>query len=502
VEFFWGDDLLDTTQGLDILGVRGLDQSIEIRLVNGITTISQRARYLSILTWSIGDFLVERASDGFDWPELEAFLRRVEFLVLAATRLDRDNNGGDATGTLGANLHFDAIQKLLDGELITIPDDRGGAMLGTYFTPCKAVGLLTEGDEIIPYKLTPRGKTVWELRKVRIEGAPIRQLLHQGGQLTKFVAEAAIPEFSLGALKDNHEEAAILRAALTVPWEPSDETSRARVSDAYNAVNGTINWVAGLLEKKPDNAVGIIVRNFHRCIERRVEDRISLSWAEYEYRRRCHLSLELLLSALTAGLADHEEATIAQVIDQWSKLTDFTSFLTALWPAANDVWSMAAAEARDTVPRDLFADAQMPTKELRSLPPADQALIAVAILSATTNQTHEIRKAGLIDLMPTSPGERAISLIEEAQDSSFQSLLEKLIGLASLSHLQTTLRKMGSGQLCSLRFFPEGPSLRPTGLGMTPGHSGDRLTNVLKILADVGALDRTNNGFVPSGRAA
>ncbi len=51
----WGDDLLDTTQGLDILGVRGIDQAVELGLVNGITTISQRARYFSILPWALGE---------------------------------------------------------------------------------------------------------------------------------------------------------------------------------------------------------------------------------------------------------------------------------------------------------------------------------------------------------------------------------------------------------------------------------------------------------------
>ena len=50
----WGDDLLDTTQGLDILGVRGVDQAVELALVNGITTISQRARYFGGITVVFG----------------------------------------------------------------------------------------------------------------------------------------------------------------------------------------------------------------------------------------------------------------------------------------------------------------------------------------------------------------------------------------------------------------------------------------------------------------
>ena len=44
----WGSRLDDETKGLDVLGIRALDQSIEASLTNGITTISIRARYISI----------------------------------------------------------------------------------------------------------------------------------------------------------------------------------------------------------------------------------------------------------------------------------------------------------------------------------------------------------------------------------------------------------------------------------------------------------------------
>lgn len=106
----WGDDLLDTTQGLDILGVRGIDQGVELGLVNGITTISQRARYFSILPWALGEYLVDHASEGFDWDSLTVYLRRVEFVTLAASRLDSELNGADASGALGANLHQEICQ--------------------------------------------------------------------------------------------------------------------------------------------------------------------------------------------------------------------------------------------------------------------------------------------------------------------------------------------------------------------------------------------------------
>ena len=151
MNFCWGDDLLDTTPGLDILGVRGIDQAVELALVNGlITTISQRARFLSIFPWALGEFLISHASDGFDWDRLIIYLRRVEFVTLVATRLDSDGNGVDATGALGADLHQDQVKKLLDGEPVNFPDNNGGAILGTYLGPCRALGLLVDGDDVVP----------------------------------------------------------------------------------------------------------------------------------------------------------------------------------------------------------------------------------------------------------------------------------------------------------------------------------------------------------------
>jgi hypothetical protein len=66
-------------------------------------------------------------------------------------------------------------------------------------------------------------------------------------------------------------------------------------------------------------------------------------------------------------------------------------------------------------------------------------------------------------------------------------LLERIVFAA---HLNTTLRKMSQGQKCSLRFFPEGELLRPTGKGVVPGLSGTRLASIFEILADLGIATR------------
>jgi hypothetical protein len=91
--------------------------------------------------------------------------------------------------------------------------------------------------------------------------------------------------------------------------------------------------------------------------------------------------------------------------------------------------------------------------------------------------------------------ELAFDLIERyASRPLSASLRELCIHLAVEPHLRTTLRKMGQGQQCSLRFYPEGSVLQSTGIGVMPGFSNSRLDNVLGMLADVGLFNRVAGG--------
>ena len=89
-----------------------------------------------------------------------------------------------------------------------------------------------------------------------------------------------------------------------------------------------------------------------------------------------------------------------------------------------------------------------------------------------------------------------VYLLEEKETRSVREVLSALLVQGAVEpHLRTTLRKMGQGQKCSLRFFPEGPILRATGTVVRAGFSGDRLTNVLGMLADLGFCLRQDNGY-------
>lgn len=493
--FHWGADLLEETAGLDVLGVRGIDQSIELAMVNGITTISQRGRYLSILPWALGEFFSANAAGGFEWDALTRHLRRVEFVVLAATRMDVAINKGDPTGTIGADLHAEALASLLVGQQVVLPDDKGGSILGTYLSPCRALGLLKDSAEGVPYKLTPRGRAVWDARNAQPGMKQIAATLVGGGTLTPILTRQAIPGFSLNALASSPTEAATLRQMLSHAWDPDEPDEKAVVEAAYDALNGTVAWAKSMLVGKPDFAAGLLLRNYQHCVGGTAADRISLAWAEYEHRRRCHFALEMFLSALTLELAAVDEAGIDQIVERWAKSGSAAPALLRIWPAAAVAWSRTSVEAARSVPADLLLGETIPARDLGRMLPAAQALAAFAILAASATQTRELRRTGQFRSQPASPGEQALAIVEAADDGSFKSVVRRLAELTTLAHLRTTLRKMGAGQKCSLRFFTDGPRLRATGLAMQPGHSNDRLTNVLRVLADVGVLQRGPLGY-------
>ena len=78
-----------------------------------------------------------------------------------------------------------------------------------------------------------------------------------------------------------------------------------------------------------------------------------------------------------------------------------------------------------------------------------------------------------------------------------QLLRELVVG----PHLQNALRKMADQPhaKCTLRFYPDGQVLWTTGTGVKAGRSGDRLGNVIGLLADLGYLERiTNTRFRPT----
>ncbi len=92
MDTFWNSGEREKIKGLDILGLRQLDQNLESHWVAGITTISPRARCLTLLPWILAEFYQDElqrhgGKSVFHRDRLEAVLARLKFAILAASNV-------------------------------------------------------------------------------------------------------------------------------------------------------------------------------------------------------------------------------------------------------------------------------------------------------------------------------------------------------------------------------------------------------------------------------
>jgi hypothetical protein len=125
------------------------------------------------------------------------------------------------------------------------------------------------------------------------------------------------------------------------------------------------------------------------------------------------------------------------------------------------------------------------------------ALSAVAFLTALAIQSERLRTQGAFTRLDSGCA-NAMRIIEESSNQPISYILNQLLlKCVVIPHLRTTLRKMGSGQGCSLRFFPDGDVLRATAVPTAPGRSGTRMANVFGILCDLSVLEVGDDEYSP-----
>ena len=72
----------DETEGLDLLGLRAPVQAIGNELFNGVTTVTPKLRYLSLISWIIWRYSQARLPDA--WTPFEQFASAQEAAVVIA----------------------------------------------------------------------------------------------------------------------------------------------------------------------------------------------------------------------------------------------------------------------------------------------------------------------------------------------------------------------------------------------------------------------------------
>lgn len=483
----WGSRLSGETKGLDVIGIRALDQNIEASLTNGLTTISIRARYISILPWAIGQYFVEESAGGrvrHDKDALAVYLNRVRFLVLAATFVDE---GASRMGATGSDFYLDEIAALVAGKTVSMPDFGNVAVLGTYFGPASALGLVESRPESsgLPFGLTARGTAMYHERNTALESTRLLNFLREGGDLDYDTARAAVPAFSLARIADFGREVELLREAFEEAWVPESPLAAKRVAQAYQRMTDTRSWLNRELELAPASASELIARNYDRAVLEGAGG-IELEWATFEWHRRVHFALELLLAAMTRTLLDEGSMSVAQVVALWSSHVVGSEPLTDHWNSPIDVAALIVQPGK-------FSGGLLRSSDFH-LEPQIQAIRAFEILVTQARDAQSIGITPGASSGASAPSARAIQLVG-ARVGTLGAVLRVICDeCVAQRHIANTMRKIGNQQDCSLRFYPDGPVLVPTEIDFSPNYSGSRLQNTMRILADIGMLNMGGSG--------
>lgn len=494
---FWNKGEKDIIQGLDVLGLRGIDQHIETQLLASITTISIRARYLSMIPWIVGEFFdfykdkTEQDRDTFHHMLMQVF-DRLELVLILATNHEKEKDFSVlATGIIGSEVHKETISEFnFNGSIDkTILKDRANnisyinSTYGTYFNPCKGFGLIEHSNDA-PVYLPPRGTAIYEVRKkiVKRDNGVLSWLLH-GGLLTKEMIEDESIHFSIDHLSSAIEEMKLLQEAFLVPF--TNESGS--ILESYSKFNDTKLWILDQLieQKKPED---LINDNYNYCVETEASklNDTQLNWFEFELRRRVHYSLELLLKALSYTLDELNGGTAIQVVNNWVDDIRDSNII----DNGEEYFYALMNDFRFSLDDNAFFTMFQSTPEN----PSEQALYAILFLEVYRQESIE-----LLDKLSHVENDymrKAFNILEEESTKRVNEIIIDILnGCVVEPHLKTTLRKMGQGQQCSLRFFPEGKKLMPTGIETNAGWSGSRLDNTLRMMSDIGFCKRLESRY-------
>jgi hypothetical protein len=388
MDLFWNAGEGETIGGVDLLGLRQVDQDLEGAWVAGVTTVSIRARYLSLLVWVFAEYYERQLASGrgssvFDWSAFKAIVGRLEFITLAATVLSPTP---DTSGALGKRNLSPQIDLLRSGKSVAL-DMEALALHGTYLGPCRAVGLLQDAPSAQrPIQVPPAGQALHRARSAAARGARLVDRVFTGGSLHRddFVAEGHL--FDLNGLMT--DASAGERASLTAAFRRSPDFRE------------TMAWIFRSVADAPRSPWELVKENYDACTAA-----ASAARADRAGVRRARAPAARALRP--RGAPRRGEArpcprsrwpTSPTIVRQWEnvRLSQPDSSLAQV--VGCDAWSFAeplATFVADAGPGS-FEKAWIEPSACWEVTPGQQALYALALLVACERQSRGLRAAGLI----------------------------------------------------------------------------------------------------------
>ncbi len=495
MDIFWNTGESQKIKGLDILGVRKIDQGIEKPWVAGITSISYRARYLSLLPWALVTYFEHRiGSDGgestYDPSDLRKFLSRLEVIILASSILSKPGEEVPrVVGALGPEIYASIINSLKEKGKAELEPDHGGAIIAVYIMPCQGFGILKSG---LPIQVTQRGQTLYQIRQKHLEKCSLIPKLWNGGEITTAEILKWRDHFSLLGLKTNEAQEERICLAKYFLEQYNSESN-----EHYYRFRSTVQWILSFAQNNGVSSMGLLNAEYKTNLSKKrpSPDEVQKTWVNYELRRRGHFALELLFSSFSDTLSALEGGSLGDVIQDWAHEEPNLEDLSETYSVQNISWNMKWETLLRRFSFETFLDDSLSMPQGRSLSPEARIWVALILLISCWQHISIWRKTGLFISAPNSPLDSAFHVIDQANGRKVVDVLSDLIADCAVApHLNTTWQKMGQGQKCSLRFFWDGDTFRSLGTVTLPGYSADRLSNVIFMLSDLDFLQETDSG--------